>query len=260
MQFAGGADAFLTVYGSATVQTGGAIVSPTGDAIVDVGFPGSITVLSTGNAISPGWEFNLADSTGGSVLTVIGSLNINGGTVRHEHDNSLRVYGTVTILGAGNLTSTKSGAGDTAFVNGGGTIDIQGTGTWSVAGNPSSEVVVATAGRLSVGPSALVNGVGDFVLQAGASIEIGSTTGISTSPTITGNVVNTGGTRTFDPAANYMYDGTAAQITGTGLVTAANLTINNAANVTQTNPTVTVNGVLYLQTGDLRRAPVQTSW
>jgi trimeric autotransporter adhesin len=66
-----------------------------------------------------------------------------------------------------------------------------------------------------------ISGAGNFVLTAGGTLGIGDAAGISTSAA-TGNIQNTG-TRTFPTTANYTYNGSVNQITGSGLP----LTINN---------------------------------
>ncbi|HTB51951.1 MAG TPA: gliding motility-associated C-terminal domain-containing protein [Ferruginibacter sp.] len=69
-----------------------------------------------------------------------------------------------------------------------------------------------------------------------AFLMIGDPGGITTNPTLSGNIENTGG-RSFPSSANYMYDGVANQNTGSGLPTTINgggsLTIDN----TGTSPT-----------------------
>jgi glucose/arabinose dehydrogenase len=90
-----------------------------------------------------------------------------------------------------------------------------------------------------------------FALQPGGTLGIGSTAGIASSGT-SGNIQSS--TRTFNVSGNYIYNGTAAQITGTALPTAANgignLTISNSAGVTLTAG-VTVTNSLTVSSGAL---------
>ncbi len=73
--------------------------------------------------------------------------------------------------------------------------------------------------------------------------------GISLTGT-SGNIRNTG-TRYFNQFANYIYNGSAAQITGNGLpALVKNLTINNVTGVTLSANTV-VSGTLNLINGNL---------
>src|SRR5260221_10350511 len=86
-----------------------------------------------------------------------------------------------------------------------------------------------------------------FTLAAGGTLGIGSTAGI-TSSSATGNIQTT--TRTFDTAANYTCNGSAAQVTGNGLPTTLTgaLTISNTAGVTLSQST-TLNGASSIGSG-----------
>jgi len=84
-------------------------------------------------------------------------------------------------------------------------------------------------GNLAVSSSGLITGQhnSQFILSSGATLQIGSTAGITTTGA-TGNIQVTG-TRTYSTSANYIYNGLAAQAVGNGLpATVSNLTINNS--------------------------------
>lgn len=90
---------------------------------------------------------------------------------------------------------------------------------------------------------------GEFHLLSGATLDIGSKDGIASSGT-TGNIRN-GGTRDFSTGANYVYSGSEAQVTGSGLPAQVNgIKVNNSFGVTLTN-NLLVNGTLYLANGVL---------
>jgi len=92
---------------------------------------------------------------------------------------------------------------------------------------------------------------GNFILSSGATIEIGSNNGISSSGS-TGNIQNSG-TRSFSSGATYIYNGNAAQITGSGLPeNVKNLVINNSGGfaVSLTN-NVTIDSNFVLTKGSL---------
>lgn len=91
-----------------------------------------------------------------------------------------------------------------------------GAGVATLAGG------LTVAGTLTVQDGAVLNtscqpltGAGNFVLQAGGELRICDANGIA-STGATG-AVQVAGTRTFSPDASYVYTGTAAQITGSGL-------------------------------------------
>ena len=59
-----------------------------------------------------------------------------------------------------------------------------------------------------------ISGLGTFTLASGSTLKIGSTTGIASSGS-TGNIQTS--TRNFNAGANYVYNGAAGQVTGSGL-------------------------------------------
>jgi hypothetical protein len=93
-------------------------------------------------------------------------------------------------------------------------------------------LTVESGGTLNLrGETGLVRGAGDFVLQSGATIYIGSDLGISKTKD-EGNVINSG-LRHFNPGATYIYNGTQNQVPGDGLPeTFENLTVDNPDGVT----------------------------
>ena len=129
-------------------------------------------------------------------------------------------------------------------------IDITSTGTGTLGG------AVSVAGTFTVQPGGVfgdgcqvLTGPGSFVLQAGATLRSCHAGGISSSGA-TGSV-QVSGPRSFSPDASYVYDGSVAQITGTGLPgTVLNLTISNPASVALTQD-LALTQLLTLQAGDL---------
>ena len=104
---------------------------------------------------------------------------------------------------------------------------------------------VNTGGTLTTGTKA-ITGAGTFEVAGTGALQIGSTGGISASGA-TGNVQTA--TRIFGASGTYRYNGTAAQVIGTGLPSSvANLRIQNAAGVTL-NANLEVTGTLYLTSG-----------
>ena len=109
-------------------------------------------------------------------------------------------------------------------------------------------VVIESTGTLNMEANTISN-QGYFSLNSGANLSIGSVNGITSSGAI-GNIQVTG-TRTFSQTGNYIYNGTAEQVTGNGLPsTVNNLTINNSAGVSLTN-NIDVTGTLTLTSGIL---------
>ena len=120
------------------------------------------------------------------------------------------------------------------------------TVTLTADGNRNARTIVK--GTLNCG-AFNIYGTGDFVLSSGATLQIGSALGITLTGA-SGNIQGTG-TRSFNQFANYIYNGSIAQVTGNGLpATIKNLTINNAADVTLSTNT-SVSGTLNLINGNL---------
>ena len=107
----------------------------------------------------------------------------------------------------------------------------------------------------------VLDNIGNFTLTGGAGMMIGSQDGIAASGS-TGTIRNTVGTRNFNSGTNFIYYnayGTGVQSTGTGLPSSINnLTINNASGVTLSNASVTVNGILALESGVLDAGATNT--
>ena len=113
----------------------------------------------------------------------------------------------------------------------------------------NSEKVLTITGGTFKCKTYYTTSLGSFYLNDDATIEIGSPDGIASSGS-TGNIRNNG-TRSFSSNANYVYNGTAAQVTGTGLPsTVKSIKVNNSAGVSLTS-NLLVNGTLYLANGQL---------
>jgi hypothetical protein len=122
----------------------------------------------------------------------------------------------------------------------------------------SAGIAVALAGELRVSGTLnvsngaldcgtiIVSGPGTFTVGPGATLGIGSVSGIAASGA-TGNIQTN--IRAFDTGANYSYNGDSAQNTGTGLPSTVNdFAINNIAGVSL-SADVAVNGTLVLTGG-----------
>jgi hypothetical protein len=216
--------------------------------------------------INVGNDFNVTggmiwgnDSTkdngdGDPVMYVTGNFNLSNGTVNCSQylntgitkgDLDIYLYGNYNQTG-GTLTTTSSGGGE-------GYIWFNKTGlqTYRKTGGTISNAIdftVKTNSITDLGAS-IISGNGFFTLEADAEIKMGDANGI-TSSGASGNVQVTG-TRTFNTAGYYTYNGSGSQVTGNGLPsTVKNLTINNSSGVALTAKT-SVSGTLYLTTGTL---------
>jgi|GEM_PF-1864945 len=125
--------------------------------------------------------------------------------------------------------------------------NIQGVVTQNSSGSAKT---FTCAGDLTIGPNGYVDGNGNFLLTNTATLRIGSVNGIVAGTVVSGNIRNTG-SRTFDVAAAYVYNGVAAQVTGDGLPTGLtnSLTIDNPATVTLSAARTLLTGSLNLNQG-----------
>lgn len=215
---------------------------------------GNLEVLNTGtarlhidqNALTVGGDLKiaanvrLASSGNARTLTVNGNFLMTGGTFTMSDNNSI---GTMNVAGnythsGGTITETGSTSG-AIFFNGSGVQTFTSGGTVSntinYTVNNGATLQMAAAGTVVSGSS--------FTLSSGGTLGIMSTAGI-TSSGATGNVQTT--TRSFNTGANYIYNGTAAQVTGNGMPATVNrLTINNSTGVTLSAATTASAGVVF---------------
>jgi hypothetical protein len=153
-------------------------------------------------------------------------------------------------VGAGRAQKNTTGA---LTVNTKFDIDVNTDVTLGATG--SSTATVASAGPLTIANTGglycnanVVSGAGIFTMGTSSYLGMGHSQGISPLGSATGNIQMTGG-RTYTTSSNYFYNGTVAQVTGTGLPSVVNdLTINNPTKVTIANNQL-VNGIHNLQQG-----------
>jgi len=159
------------------------------------------------------------------------------------------------------------GSSDDVTIIGGATVTLDGnrtcnglivnlTGVFNVNAQLTlqSKKDITVNGAINFNSTGIIFGNGsganaqNFTLTSGASLSTANISGITTNGS-TGSV-KVSGTITFTAGANYTYNGTAVQVTGTGLTGANNLTINNSSGVTLSAATV-VAGTLTLTSGIL---------
>jgi hypothetical protein len=174
-----------------------------------------------GNFTQTAGTVNLASSTGASVaiLNVGGNFAINGGTFTSTSTGSKVVF---------------NGTGLQSFIN---------AGTISVV-----NFEVGSSTILDMGTNAFT-GSGSLTLSSGATIKTAHTSGLDGSIAVSG-------TKTLSTGANYEFNGTDAQVTGTLFPATVNkLIINNTAGVTLSGDVIITdslklsNGILNTKNG-----------
>lgn len=236
----------------------------------DVIIGGDIKVENTGSAR---WRLTSASAGDTSIVTIMGNVIVEDGSFETQGTgNALTVFevhhhGDVDVTG-GNFSvargSQGSGSGSTRWYLHEGNFSMSNATTqnsnsenaWFVFDSDTVQTIVlssvdygggglaievASGTTLDFGLSEL-GGSGLFTLNADATLATANEGGVDSTIQSTGNV-------TLDEGANYTFNGTTAQVTGTLMPTTVNnLTIDNEAGV-ELSQITTINGVLRLVAG-----------
>jgi hypothetical protein len=237
---------------------------------------GDFTVKNTGS----GRVYITSPAAYSSPVTINGNIYVTGGTFSSNGSGSsatIEVYthGNIIVTG-GNFGMSRGSAPDVywrhygdfsvtnatlqnsgtdpkvqklIFANVGGeqNITLENV-TYGASGSTPFTIQVDSGATLNMGTTEISSGnTGSFILLPGATLATGNPAGINGCIQCTG--ASAGGGNVFSPEANYVFNGTTAQVTGMLMPTTVNsLTINNSAGVILTQGT-TINGVLHLVAG-----------
>ncbi len=231
---------------------------------------GNITVLNTGVGR---WQMAAPAAGDTSIITLLGDIiQSDGQFSSNGTGNALTVieihqHGNVMVTG-GNFSVSRgsqgSGSGSTRWylyegdfsMSDATTQNSNQTNAWFVFGKEGTQTVELGEGNNIMSlPIEIIEGTtvdfgvsevagnGLFTLNAGATLATAHADGVA------GTVQSTG-TVTLDEAANYTFNGTAAQVTSALLPAVVNdLTIDNESGVTHSQET-TINGILRLVLGE----------
>jgi hypothetical protein len=203
------------------VQSGGKFTATAGNNANT-----KITINQSGNV----------DVSGGTFSVCLGSQGSNGKTVWN-------VQGNVSIKDATTQNSNPEGA-RFAFTKTGGTQLLLLSGVTYAGGGFCAEV--DSGATLDMGTNVL-QGEGNFLLKAGATLVTAHNEGIN------GSFANTG-SKIFEKASSYVFTSTSPQVTGSLLPdTVQNITLNSPKSVALSHDVV-VNGNLNLANGVLNLA------
>jgi hypothetical protein len=230
---------------TSTTYIGGSLIMNGGTMIAKNNTGNAAIVVGRNDSISSG-SLTLTSNTGAIYLRTNGGLYVTGGTLNFSTGavtDSLTIKGDLSL--SGGTVTTAAGTGIIALQ---GTSDQIFTSGSTVSGTVNT--VVFSGAVMKTGTSTVAGNA--FTLSSGATLKIGSTAGIN-SAGATGNIQST--TRTFNSGANYIYDGSSAQVTGTFTTTPTastvfDLVVNNSAGVTMSG-NITVTDSLKLTTGNL---------
>lgn len=222
-----------------TVSTGGN--ANFGGAITNIA--GNLTMAQSGTSLT------LTGATA-MTLTIGGNLILQSGTTFSIGNGSatpiVNLAGNLSIASGMTFTYNGSGAQGTLNFTKAGTQTLTNSGTMSGAVNYN----VNNGATLDLGTS-IVAGTGTFTIASGGGLITANTnaTGALTTSGSNGSIQVTG-TRTFNTAANYTFNGASAQVAGNGFTGANNLTLNNSGGLTL-SAAVPVTGTLTLISGKL---------
>lgn len=219
----------------------------------------SVTAGAGQRLVIAGAKAGFAASPSSATINVGGSFSLTGNGTFTLSESA--AAGTMNV--AGNFTHTNGIIEKNA---GTGTIIFNGTvpQIYTSGGTIATAVdfIVASNAILDMNTS-YISGTGSFTMQNNSTLRMGSADGIVTASTILGNLRNSG-TRLLPSQASYVYNGTVAQNTGTGLPAniSGDLTIDNTGTspadvVTLTNNN-TVTAVLNLNAGKFNAGTANT--
>jgi len=252
-------------------------ISVTGGAITAGGATGSITLTINGNSAISGGTINTSGASSVLTMNTHGNFSMTAGSFAAGGASGVltnNVYGNCSFSGAAVMTNTGASCMSTvhlALPTPSGTMlaDNTSTGTWSgtnvyidtgctaqLDGNFSASTGAPTFsasygitvnGTLICPAAYMINGTDNFTLNGVATLEVAIATGIN-------GAIITSGTKAFALSANYVFNGTAAQVTGSylpaALIAPDTITINNSAGVTLSQTTSTT-GLLLFASGIL---------
>lgn len=214
-----------------------------------------LVVESTGSlSINSGVVFTLANADG-TDLVMDGTL-VNSGTLAFDSGATMTAGVSSDITYNGSAAQTL-GVGFPATVNNltinnasgvnmSGSLTVNGALQMQAGTLATGSNTLTVNSSVSFSSSSVISGAGSFILSSGATLSTANAAGIQSSGA-TGSVQTN--SRSFSSTANYVYNGSTTQVTGTGLpANVNNLTINNSSGVTLSGSTQ-VNGNLSLVSG-----------
>ena len=208
---------------------------------------GNLKLVSTGSG-----SFILGNAT--NTTTVAGNLEISGGTFNMNNksrgganDLTINLAGNFTMSG-GTLTKTATDArGFGVIVFNGTTNQVISKSAGTISNAINFTVNSGATLEFDTATTVLDGSSGTFTAASGSTLIIKHADGIAATGAT--GCVRTTGTRTFNTGANYTYTGSNAQVTGTGLTGANNLTFSNTAGTTLSAAVTTIAGACTINGG-----------
>ncbi|MEI8046367.1 MAG: T9SS type A sorting domain-containing protein [Bacteroidota bacterium] len=213
----------------------GAATGPYNTFTVNGTLDAQSSVISGGNATVAANNTGFTLASDATLMTKL-ATGINGTvTTALKNFSSTASYvfnGTADQVTGALLTTAKN-------------IDLANTGGKVSLSNGiavSGTVTVPASNKLGVSTYA-ITGAGNFNLQSGGTLYTANTAGINGS-------IGVAGTKTFDPAANYVFNGAADQVAGALLTAANNIDLANTVGKVALSGNVALSGTLTIPTGN----------
>ncbi len=185
-------------------------------------------------------------------VTVNGNITLSNGCMLSLSNNSTGVgtyylNGDLVVLDSAYIGKSSSGNLSKFVFNKAGTQNFSHTTAGLITYFGAPNFLVNSGSTLNLDTVA-VGGAGSFTVDSGATVMIGHANGVN------GNIATSGsngGGNSLNDSANYVFNGSAAQVTGSLLpATVGGLTVNNSAGVTLSK-SVSVLNTLTLTSGNL---------
>lgn len=200
-----------------------------------------ITIHTYGNIIVTGGNFSVSRGSGPTVTWYLyGDFLMENASTQNSNSTGAKFVFAKSGVQALSLSNVTFVAGAIGMdINNGATVNISMSSITYTAGGPAFSV--KGGGNLNIG-SSVIGGSSNFTLDAGGTIQIAHPDGLN------GCIVTTG-TKSFSTDANYVFNGTTAQVTGNLMPdTVYDMTINNGQGLSITK-NITVKGTLKLDNG-----------
>lgn len=230
----------INVAGNTTISGGAINVSGTSDAVV----------IGTMNCDLSGGALNTSGSGCNTEIDATGNLSCSGAFAMTNvigNTSNIHLAGTSGTQMISNI-STGSWSNTDIYVDGPATAQLADNFSTNTGGSTNG----LTVGGILICPTGFqVTGAGIFTLASGATLKVASPAGINGAIVTTGTII-------LDIDGHYVFNGTAAQVTGTllplVLLADGTLEIANSAGVTLSQ-TVSLNGALNFVSGILHTGP-----
>ncbi|MTK52403.1 right-handed parallel beta-helix repeat-containing protein [Paludibacter sp.] len=177
---------------------------------------------------------NFSNTAGSNSITTTGSGAPNGNFIFNGTNQTL------------NMPTSDAATWTTYTINPGSNVQLLSNITLNGSNSSGFYGQITVNGTLDVGSYTITDtgttsGATQFNLNSGGTLITANTNGVN------GTIPSATTTKNLNASANYIFDGTSAQVTGTLLANANNLTVTNPAGVTLSS-NVTVSGNLSVLT------------